>query len=39
MKKLNNNQNLIASNKLVRGRYKLTKEEQNFIYLNDHSNQ
>ena len=33
MKKLNNNQSLIASNKLVRGRYKLTKEEQNFIYL------
>ena len=33
MKKLNNNENLITSNKFVKGRYKLTKEEQNFIYL------
>ena len=33
MKTLNENQNIVASNKLVRGRYKLTKEEQNFIYL------
>lgn len=33
MKELSNNQNLVASNKLVKGRYKLTKEEQNFIYL------
>jgi len=33
MRELSNNQNLVASNKLVKGRYKLTKEEQNFIYL------
>ena len=33
MRKLNNNQNLALSNKLVKGRYTLSKEEQNFIYL------
>tara|TARA_B110000091_G_scaffold209291_1_gene250248 strand:+ start:359 stop:1345 length:987 start_codon:yes stop_codon:yes gene_type:complete len=27
------NKNLVVSNQLVKGRYKLTKEEQNFIYL------
>lgn len=33
MKKLSNSQNLTLSNKIVKGKYKLTKEEQNFIYL------
>lgn len=28
-----NNKNLVVSNQLVKGRYNLTKEEQNFIYL------
>ena len=27
------NKNLVVSNQLVKGRYKLTREEQNFIYL------
>jgi plasmid replication initiation protein len=30
---LSKNNNLVVSNQLVKGRYKLTKEEQNFIYL------
>ena len=30
---ITNNKNLVVSNQLVKGRYKLTKEEQNFIYL------
>jgi len=30
---ISNNNNLVVSNQLVKGRYKLTKEEQNFIYL------
>ena len=33
MKELNTNKNLVASNKFIRGRHKLSKEEQNFIYL------
>ena len=33
MRNIKNSQNLAVSNKLVKGRYKLTKEEQNFIYL------
>jgi plasmid replication initiation protein len=33
MRSIKNSQNLAVSNKLVKGRYKLTKEEQNFIYL------
>tara|TARA_B110000238_G_C16095945_1_gene426098 strand:+ start:467 stop:1456 length:990 start_codon:yes stop_codon:yes gene_type:complete len=30
---ISNENNLVLSNKLVQGRYQLTKEEQNFIYL------
>ena len=30
---ITNKNNLVLSNKLVQGRYQLTKEEQNFIYL------
>jgi len=30
---ITNNKNLVVSNQLVKGRYKLTREEQNFIYL------
>ena len=33
MSDLSANKNLVISNQLVKGRYKLTKEEQNFIYL------
>ncbi|WP_150467992.1 replication initiation protein [Francisella sp. SYW-9] len=33
MKRLGNNSNLAAHNKLIKGRYSLSKEEQNFIYL------
>lgn len=30
---ISNNKNLVLSNQLVKGRYQLSKEEQNFIYL------
>ncbi|MEY8715526.1 replication initiation protein [Francisella philomiragia] len=30
---IGNNKNLVLSNQLVKGRYQLSKEEQNFIYL------
>ena len=30
---ITNDKNLVLANQLVKGRYQLTKEEQNFIYL------
>ncbi|MBK2044851.1 replication initiation protein [Allofrancisella guangzhouensis] len=33
MRKLGNNKTLAAHNKLIKGRYNLSREEQNFIYL------